>query len=315
MRTSLRMILAAALCVMTLGSVAVAAPQGGQLPLAGVVVRGFDPPAEKWGAGHRGIDLGGAVGDDVVAPAAGRVTFAGNVAGRPVVVISHGDRRSTLEPVRATSAVGDLVEAGDVVGTLVAGHACASEACLHWGVREGDVYLDPLSFINASQVRLLPDDAAAAVEERAQARAAQTADAGLRATGTGTLGIPTDGPITSRFGPRFHPIFHEWRVHAGVDISAPCGTPIRAADDGVVTHAAWDSSGGWRLIIDHGTVDGVPLQTVYLHAQGYTVRRGQQLRRGEPVGTVGSTGWSTGCHLHFSVKAAGQHVDPEAWLS
>ena len=67
-------------------------------------------------------------------------------------------------------------------------------------------------------------------------------------------------------------------------------------------------------MVDHGVVDGVSLQTVYLHAQGYRVRTGDRVTRGQPVGTMGSTGWSTGCHLHFGVKANGRHVDPLPWL-
>ncbi|MFV0452950.1 MAG: peptidoglycan DD-metalloendopeptidase family protein [Propioniciclava sp.] len=283
-----------------------------QPPLPGPVVREFNPPAQRWAAGHRGVDIAGQPGEAVMAPAAGTVTFAGDVAGRPVVVISHGERRSTLEPVRASVRVGQRVAAGDVVGLLAPGHGCPAPSCVHWGVRAGDTYLDPLSFLGVSEVRLLPADAAAAVEARARTRALAGTPP-VAVNGNGVLGSPAHGRLTSGFGPRFHPIFHEWRPHQGVDISAPCGTPIRAAADGVVSHAAWDSSGGWRLIVDHGRVRGVALQTGYLHAQGYTVRPGQRVHRGEQVGTVGSTGWSTGCHLHFSVKVNGSHVDPETW--
>ena len=289
----------------------------GSLPVAGPVVRGFDPPEVRWGSGHRGVDLEAPAGADVRSPADGVVSFVGVVAGRPVVVIDHGDVRSTLEPVEGSVAVGARVGRGDVVGMLVAGHACPAASCLHWGLKRGDEYLDPLSLVTAGQVRLLPDDATAAVRERARQRAAALAalGAGGGALGSGVLARPADGAVTSRFGMRFHPIFHEWRLHAGVDLSAPCGTPIRAAADGVVTHAAYDASGGWRLVIAHGSLGGVDLQTVYLHAQGYSVRVGTTVTRGQVVGSVGSTGWSTGCHLHFSVKADGRQVDPEPWLA
>ncbi len=290
----------------------------GQLPLAGTVVTGFDPPDVAWGAGHRGVDLSGSPEDTVVAPAGGVVIFAGVVAGRPVVVVSHGELRSTLEPVEASVPVGTRVSAGDPVGVLVAGHACSAPACLHWGLKRGEDYLDPLAFVTGSEVRLLPDDAAAGVRERAAERERAAQSSGDTATvvvaGSGALSRPSAGAVTSVFGMRFHPIFHEWRMHNGIDLSTGCGSPIRAAADGVVTHMGYDASGGWRLVVSHGIVNGVDLQTVYLHAQGYRVRAGDRVRRGEQVGTVGSTGWSTGCHLHFSVKADGRQVDPQPWL-
>lgn len=295
----------------------------GRPPLSGPLITGFDPPAVPWGAGHRGVDLAGSPGDPVVAPADGVVTFSGAVAGRPVVVVSHGEVRSTLEPVQASVAVGTRVAAGDTIGVLVAGHACPAVACLHWGLKRGEEYLDPWSLVTGDEVRLLPDGAADGVRERAAAReraARSGAGEGAAAGGAGVLARPAAGAVTSVFGMRLHPIFREWRMHQGIDLSAPCGSPIRAAADGVVTHVGYDASGGWRLVIAHGRVAhagrdaGVDLQTVYLHAQGYRVRAGDRVARGEQVGTVGSTGWSTGCHLHFGVKAGGRHVDPQRWL-
>ena len=307
----------AAAVVFAMISVLLAGPQawasGGVWPLDGPVVRGYDPPEVVWAAGHRGVDVAGTPGDAVRAPRDGVVTFTGMVAGRPVVVVDHGETRTTLEPVEATLPRGSRVAAGDVVGRLTAGHDCPASACLHWGLKRGDDYLDPVASIGGD-VRLLPDAAVAQIERRAHERralAATLASAGAFAGGSGTLAVPTNGRITSVFGPRFHPIFKEWRQHQGVDLSAPCGTPIHAAADGTVTHVGFDASGGWRLIIAHGQVGGVDLQTVYLHAQGYRVRVGERVARGQLVGTVGSTGWSTGCHLHFSTKANGRHVDPQ----
>ncbi len=297
----------------------VARASDGTLPLAGPVVGSFDPPRERWNAGHRGVDIAGSPGGEVVAPAAGVVSFTGVVAGREVVVVDHGGVRSTLEPVEALVSQGERVAAGQVIGRLASGHACAASACLHWGLIRGEEYLDPLSLLGRPEVRLLPESAATAVSERAQARARAVDAAGGdglgAALGGGVLLRPVNARVTSPFGPRLHPIFREWRLHAGVDLSAPCGTPIRAAADGVVTHAGFDSSGGWRLIIDHGLVEGVRLTTSYLHAEGWVVRPGARLVRGQVVGTVGSTGWSTGCHLHFSVKADGRQVDPEPWVA
>lgn len=121
------------------------------------VVAGFDPPAEEWGAGHRGVDLLGAAGQTVRAAAAGTVTFAGMLAGRGVVVVDHGGTRTTYEPVEAGVRVGDRVAAGDPIGRLGRfGSHCWPRSCLHWGLIAGARYLDPLSLVGAGPVRLLP---------------------------------------------------------------------------------------------------------------------------------------------------------------
>lgn len=121
------------------------------------VVEGFAPPLSPYGAGHRGVDLAGRAGQVVRAAIGGRVTFAGSLAGRGVVVVAHGATRTTYEPVRASVAAGDVVTAGDRLGTLqsFASH-CAPAACLHWGLIEGETYLDPLTLVGAGPVRLLP---------------------------------------------------------------------------------------------------------------------------------------------------------------
>jgi murein DD-endopeptidase MepM/ murein hydrolase activator NlpD len=122
------------------------------------VVAGFDPPAEEWGAGHRGVDLLGAPGQPVLAALPGEVSFAGSLAGRGVVVVDHGPTRTTYEPVAASVAVGDAVAAGTPIGTLQAGGShCPPRACLHWGWIEGaETYLDPLRLVGGGPVRLLP---------------------------------------------------------------------------------------------------------------------------------------------------------------
>lgn len=121
------------------------------------VVAGFDPPADPWGAGHRGVDLLGTPGQPVRSALPGTVTWAGVLAGRGVVVVSHGATRTTYEPVDATVAVGAAVIAGERIGTLSAsGSHCLPRVCLHWGWIEGETYLDPLRLVGAGPVRLLP---------------------------------------------------------------------------------------------------------------------------------------------------------------
>ncbi|MFE2192051.1 murein hydrolase activator EnvC family protein [Streptomyces olivaceus] len=129
------------------------------------VLRGWDPPATPYGPGHRGVDLAAADGAPVRAVAAGRVSFAGRVAGRGVVSVEltgtgEPPLRTTYEPVRATVHKGDRVAAGQVLGTAeAAGSHCT--ACLHWGLLRGDTYLDPLTLLppwllNSGPSRLLP---------------------------------------------------------------------------------------------------------------------------------------------------------------
>jgi murein DD-endopeptidase MepM/ murein hydrolase activator NlpD len=121
------------------------------------VVRGFDPPALPYGAGHRGVDLRGETGQPVHASLAGTVTYAGLLAGRGVVVVAHGATRTTYEPVTAAVAVGQPVARGAVLGTLeLGGSHCFPRACLHWGWIAGETYLDPLRLVGLGPVRLLP---------------------------------------------------------------------------------------------------------------------------------------------------------------
>jgi murein DD-endopeptidase MepM/ murein hydrolase activator NlpD len=122
------------------------------------VTRPFGPPGSPYGPGHRGVDLAGAAGTVVVAPGAGVVVFAGMVAGRPVVSVAHADGlRTTYEPVAPSVRAGMPVARGSPIGTLLAGHAgCPAAACLHWGLRRGETYLDPLALLRPPRLRLLP---------------------------------------------------------------------------------------------------------------------------------------------------------------
>ncbi len=123
------------------------------------VLRGFAAPPQRWAGGHRGIDLAVGAGAAVLTPAAGTVAVAGTVVDRGVVTIVHADgRRSTLEPVSPTVVVGQRVEPGESVGTLADERSHCAPACLHWGVRQGLDYLDPLTLLpGGGPVVLLPD--------------------------------------------------------------------------------------------------------------------------------------------------------------
>ncbi|HKE67472.1 MAG TPA: M23 family metallopeptidase [Micromonosporaceae bacterium] len=130
-------------------------------PLAGTptVLRPFELPPQPWLPGHRGVDLAAAAGARVVAAGPGTVSFAGKVAGVPIVSITHaGGLRTTYEPVVATVRAGDRVAAGTPIGTVSTwpSHCPSGTSCLHWGLIRGQEYLDPLSLIGRGQVRLFP---------------------------------------------------------------------------------------------------------------------------------------------------------------
>lgn len=137
-------------------------------PAPAVAAR-FDPPESTWGAGHRGVDLVGHPVSVVRSALPGTVRFTGVIAGRGVVVVGHGDTRTTYEPVRTTVSVGDEVAAGQPIGLLeVGGSHCFPTACLHWGWLRGRTYLDPLLIVGAVPIRLLPPGGASALGGPAQ---------------------------------------------------------------------------------------------------------------------------------------------------
>lgn len=121
---------------------------------------------------------------------------------------------------------------------------------------------------------------------------------------------PVTGTVTSPYGYRRHPIYGYWGLHDGIDFGAGCGSPLRAAADGIVTRTYYSDVFGYRLFVNVGRTDGQSLTLIYNHAAGYDVAAGDEVRQGQVVGSVGDTGWSTGCHLHFTVLANGTAVDP-----
>ena len=126
------------------------------------VRRIFDAPSPNWNRGHRGVDLAGAPQQPVYSAEAGTVVFAGELAGRTLVSIAHpGGLRTTYEPIRPSVRVGQLVDAGAVIGELEPGHAgCPAAACLHWGAMWGAAsradYVDPLGLLASTPIRLKP---------------------------------------------------------------------------------------------------------------------------------------------------------------
>ncbi len=128
------------------------------------------------------------------------------------------------------------------------------------------------------------------------------------------LGWPIPGaPITSPYGMRYHPILHYWKLHDGTDFGAGCGTPIHAVADGVVTDRYYNGGYGNRLFVSHGIKHGHSLISAYNHLSRYSAHIGEHVSRGEIIGYVGTTGYSTGCHLHFMIYEDGNAVNPMSW--
>ena len=126
--------------------------------------------------------------------------------------------------------------------------------------------------------------------------------------------FPVAARITSPFGMRFHPVLHYWKLHDGTDFGAACGTPIRAAFAGRVAERYYNAGYGNRLMIDHGYIGGRYLTTGYNHASRYIVPVGQRVQKGQIIGYVGTTGFSTGCHLHLMVWINGRLRNPMTWF-
>lgn len=118
-------------------------------------------------------------------------------------------------------------------------------------------------------------------------------------------------PISSGFGVRFHPILGIYRAHSGIDIPGPRGAMIQATESGIVTHAGWMGGYGNLVEIDHGN----GLTSRYGHLDRITAAPGSRVQRGAAIGNMGSTGQSTGTHLHFEVRSAGVAIDPLRYLS
>ena len=128
--------------------------------------------------------------------------------------------------------------------------------------------------------------------------------------GTGSMTWPVSGPVVSPFGWRIHPILHYRKMHTGIDIAVGYGVPVHAADSGTVIYATWMGGYGNVIIVDHGN----SISTLYAHQSSLAVGAGAHVGRGQVVGYVGSTGFSTGPHLHFEVRVNGNPVDPMGYL-
>lgn len=226
------------------------------------------------------------------------------------LLVTRG-RAQTAADAAALAAMGGAGGDGrDAAGVLARANGGAVLACC------GD---DPAR--RQVTVRVAPASGLlSAVVPAVEARAAATlvgvgggiAGAGVTPgpVGPGGRMWPLAAPMTSGFGTRIHPLTGTARLHAGIDLAAPTGTPIRAAATGTVVVAA--PMGGYGNTVDIRHADGTT--TRYAHQSRLLVRSGQQVTAGQVIGLVGSTGASTGPHLHFEVRTPAGPIDPHTWL-
>ena len=163
---------------------------------------------------------------------------------------------------------------------------------------------------NTAQEQSLRSQIDTAIAELERQQQETVNNGGAISSGSGSFMWPTPSTtyVSSPFGTRFHPIFHENRFHSGIDIAAASGATIVAADSGTVVSAIYSSSYGNYVVISHGNGNS----TLYAHMSSMAVTSGQAVTKGQTIGYVGSTGWSTGAHLHFEIKIGGQLVDPQS---
>ena len=175
--------------------------------------------------------------------------------------------------------------------------------------------IEELNASSAQVSAILKERQAARAAAAAAAAAAAQSSGGQGASdnwvqGTGQLGWPVSGEITSPYGYRVHPIWGTTIYHSGIDIGVDEGTPVHAADGGVVVWSGWMGGYGYAVVIDHGN----GLSTLYGHNSELAVDEGQSVAKGQVISYAGSTGNSTGPHVHFEVRVNGDPVDPMGYL-
>jgi murein DD-endopeptidase MepM/ murein hydrolase activator NlpD len=195
--------------------------------------------------------------------------------------------------------------------------------------REAKDSLDSLIEQKDSAAQTIEDNQAATAEElrkqkEEQERLADEIRQWQEDNGDGNRVLPGDGflknpapgyPVTSQYGWRTHPISGTRRMHTGTDFGVPCGNAVYAAADGVVVSSGVAGGYGNRVVLSHGKSNGASIATTYNHNTRNVVRAGQTVKEGDTVAMAGTTGSSTGCHLHFEVMVDGSYVDPMDWIS
>jgi murein DD-endopeptidase MepM/ murein hydrolase activator NlpD len=205
------------------------------------------------------------------------------------------------------SYAADYADAGRVVARI--------KAELRAAAKQRDVALERARATrgddrSAHRARLAESGALGA---QIRAASAQLRASGRTVTGSGDFQRPSTGPVTSEYGMRYHPVLRYNKLHTGLDLGAGNGT-VYAADAGRVLFTVVSEAYGNFTVIDHGRIDGRDITTAYAHQARFLVDEGDRVRKGQPIGVVGATGYSTGPHLHFEVRDGGAVENPVPWL-
>ncbi|MET1037655.1 MAG: M23 family metallopeptidase [Aeromicrobium sp.] len=210
-------------------------------------------------------------------------------------------------------AVSSLVTARESAKGAAAAAQAEDEAIYREREQETARLAAELKRIADEELRRAKEAAARAAERAARGQKPVAEDNPTGDSG-GTLNRPVSGPITSPYGMRRHPITGVYKLHDGTDFGVGCGTPIKAAASGTIIQQYFNSAYGNRVILNNGVKRGVSVVTTYNHLSRFAVRAGAKVQRGQTIGYVGSTGYSTGCHLHFMVLTNGSTTNPTGWL-
>ena len=237
-----------------------------------------------------------AVAGQLAASAARAELRVGGLSGK-MAELRRAYEGYALDYYRALQALTDYRKRLDRLAAQRAAALAAAQAA-----RAGDLQL--------TRVRILESGR---LGEQIRAASERLQEAGKAIAGTGDFTKPGKGALTSRYGPRFHPILRYTKLHTGADFGRADGT-VYAADDGVVLFTVANKAYGNMTVVDHGVIDGRSVTTMYAHQARFLVKEGQRVTKGQPIGVIGSTGYSTGPHLHFEVRDAGTVENPMRWL-
>ena len=211
---------------------------------------------------------------------------------------------------RQTELTRQAAEQAAVVREIVATRSEAQQRA----ARAKQIELDRIARLEATRERV--QNMLERLAARDQPGPVVDVDVEVDAKSTSYLSWPVQGAyVSSPYGMRMHPILNVYKLHDGTDFGIGCGEPVYAAADGEVVSAYYDAAYGNRVILANGTVNGDGVSTSYNHLTSDTVVVGKSVSRGELIGYVGTTGYSTGCHLHFMVYRNGATTDPMSWLS
>ncbi|MEV1288664.1 M23 family metallopeptidase [Micromonospora sp. NPDC049679] len=226
------------------------------------------------------------------------------------------ERSAQEARVAADRSLGDAQRAQAAAEAAVAeveALAAQRQAALNVAEQERSASLAKYEQAKGEAARIRSELAAWEAKQRAR-RPSNGGGAGPVIRPGARLLMPTNGWKSSDYGNRYDPYYNVWQLHAGVDIAASGGAPIYAAADGTVMRAGWNGGYGNFTCISHGSSGGRSLSTCYAHQSSINVSPWQRVRSGQIIGRVGTTGASTGNHLHFEVRLNGSPVQPLNWL-